>query len=355
LQDDLSSLMPGTFQAAVLVQSRAPLEIRELEFPEHLLPGQVLVKVIYSGACASQLHEIDARKGVDPYLPHMLGHEAVGEVVLCGPGVRTKKPGDMVVAHWRKSLGHDAEPARFGSEIGWINAGPVATFSEYAVVSENRLTLLPPTVSLESAPLFGCALTTGFGAVVREARVSPGQSAVVVGFGGVGISILKALQLVSSTPIVVVDVSEEKLTLAESLGADVVILSDGTAGSMESQVQAVLPNGADVVFEVTGNRTAIEEAYTATSASGCTVLVGVPSASDPASFNTLPLHLGKTLVGSHGGSSEPNVDIPRIASLVASGKLSVDDFPTTQFALADVNSALDALRSGILGRVILKP
>lgn len=355
MRDDLASLMPVTFKAAVLVESRAPLQILELKSPEHLLAGQVLIKVIYSGACASQLHEIDARKGADPYLPHMLGHEAVGEVVLCGPAVTTKKPGDTVVAHWRKSVGHEAQPAKFESEIGWINAGPVATFSEYAVVSENRTTLLPAAVSVESAPLFGCALTTGFGAVVREARVSPGQSAVVVGFGGVGISILKALQLVSAVPIVVVDVSKEKLTLAKSLGADLVILSDGTAGSMESQVRAILPNGADFVFEVTGNRTAIEEAYTATSTSGCTVLVGVPSAANPASFATLPLHLGRTLMGSHGGSSDPALDIPRIASLVANGKLRLDDFPTTQFALAEVNSALDALRSGILGRVILKP
>jgi S-(hydroxymethyl)glutathione dehydrogenase/alcohol dehydrogenase len=249
----------------------------ELEPPEQLSPGQILIKVIFSGVCASQLHEIEARKGVDLYLPHMLGHEAVGEVIMCGPGVMTKKPGDTVVAHWRKGLGYDSEPARFSSEIGWVNAGPVATFSEYAVISENRLTLLPEAVSLESAPLFGCALTTGFGAVVRESRVSPGQSAVIVGFGGVGISILKALQLVSSLPIVVVDVCEEKLRLAKSLGADFVILSDGTAGSMESQVRSILPHGADVVFEVTGNRTAIEEAYIATSTTGCTVLVGVPS------------------------------------------------------------------------------
>lgn len=355
MQNDLGTLVPTAFKAAVLAESRAPLEILELEPPARLAPGQVLIKVIFSGACASQLHEIDARKGVDPYLPHMLGHEAVGNVVLCGPGVKTKKPGDTVIAHWRKGLGYEAEPARFGSEIGWINAGPVATFSEYAVVSENRLTLLPEAISIENAPLFGCALTTGFGAVVREARVSPGQSAVVVGFGGVGISILKALKLVSASPIVVVDVSEEKLTLAKSLGADFVLPSDGTAGSMESQVRSVLPHGADVVFEVTGNRIAIEESYTATSAVGCTVLVGVPSAADPASLATLPLHLGKTLVGSYGGSSKPDEDIPRIASLVANGKLRLDDFPTTQFSLVDVNSALDALRHGTLGRIIVKP
>lgn len=345
----------GTFKAAVLVKSRAPLEMLDLEFPENLLPGQVLIKVLYSGTCASQLHEIEARKGVDPYLPHMLGHEAVGEVVLCGPGVKTKQPGDVVVAHWRKSIGYEAEPAKFGSAIGLVNAGPVATFSEFAVVSENRLTSLPEAFPVESAPLLGCALTTGFGTVVREARVSPAQSSVVVGFGGVGISILKALQLISSYPIIVVDVSEEKLTLAKNLGADSVILSDGDAGTLESKVRAILPDGADFVFEVTGNRIAIEEAYLATAATGCTVLVGVPSAEDPASFATLPLHLGKTLLGSHGGASIPGVDIPRIATLVARGKLSVDDFPTVQYSLSDVNSALDALRSGILGRVILKP
>ena len=350
-----ASLMPATFRAAVLVESRALLEVMELEFPAELLPGQVLIRVIYSGACASQVHEIDARKGVDAYLPHMLGHEAVGEVVLCGPAVTTKRPGEMVIAHWRKSLGHDAGAAKFMSKMGLVNAGPVATFAEYAVVSENRLSPLPASIPLESAPLLGCALTTGFGAVVREAQVSPGQSAVVVGFGGVGISILKALHLVSSFPIVVVDISEEKLALAESMGADEVILSDGSVGSIESQVRAVFPTGADFVFEVTGSRTPIEEAYAVTNQSGCTVLVGVPAAADPASLPTLPLHLGRRLIGSHGGSSEPDVDIPRIGSLVASGKIRLDDFPTTIFSLSDVNSALDALRSGTLGRIILKP
>lgn len=336
------------------MESNTPLRLVEIDMPKYLSAGQVLVRIIYSGACASQLHEIEARKGEDRYLPHLLGHEAVGEVIECGPGVQTKSPGDIVIAHWRKGDGIEAGPSVFNSSIGAINGGSVTTFSEYSLISENRLTVLPREISFENAPLLGCSLTTGYGAVVKEANVRPGESAVIIGFGGVGISILKALKLVSAFPIVVVDVVEEKLTLARKLGADFVIHSTTKIDSISNQLFEIIPEGADVVFEVTGNQRAIEDAYLISNNSGRTILIGVPEHNKPANIKTLPLHLGKKLIGSHGGSINPSLDIPRIAKIIRANKLSLEDFPKTYFALGKINDALNELRAGALGRILIK-
>jgi len=346
--------VPSSFLAAVLMEVSQPLSLLNLNTPESLDFGQVLVKIFRSGACASQVHEIDGRKGEDPYLPHMLGHEAVGEVVGFGPGISKFDLGDVVVAHWRKSTGIDAAAPKFESQLGQINAGPITTFSEYSVISENRLTRLPHGFDINLAPLLGCALTTGYGAVVHEAKVIPGESAAVIGFGGIGISILKMLQTISAQPILVVDVSRDKLDLALEMGADHVIDASELTDDLSGAIESAIGGKADVVFEATGIKGSIEAAYSATSNYGRTVLIGVPDPKDPATIPTLPLHFGKRIFGSHGGSSNPDVDIHRIAKLVRSKKIDISDFPTQRFKLLDCLEAVDCLRNGAMGRVILE-
>lgn len=345
--------IPSRFAMAVLEELGSALSIREVHRPAQLEVGQVLVRLIRSGLCASQLHEIDGRKGPDGYLPHTLGHEGVAEVVQVGPGVARVFPGDLVILHWRPSSGINAPPAKYQSDLGLVNAGPVTTFSDLSVVSENRLTNLPEGVSIDLAPLFGCSLTTGFGAVVREARVLPGESAVILGFGGVGIAILKAIQLVSAGPLVVFDVDEQKISLALAMGAEYAQCVSADEGGLAEQAIALLGRAPDVVFEVTGQRHLIEQGYAMTADSGRTVLVGVPDASNPALIPTLPLHLGKRLIGSHGGSSKPDEDIPRLASLVASGRLNLDDIPLSIFPLSEINSAIGLMRAGNVGRIVI--
>lgn len=330
-----------------------PLEILEVNSPRELEPGQVFVRVLKSGACASQVHEVDGRKGPDSYLPHMLGHEGIAEVIRVGPGVLKVTQGDLVILHWREGSGIRARPATYESSSGAVNAGLVTTFSEYAIVSENRMTRLPDSVPLEFAPLFGCALTTGFGAVVYEAEVKPGESAVILGFGGVGISILKALKLISANPILVVDVDPRKADLALAMGADFAEVVGPAEPDLKKRVAKRLGELPDTVFEVTGHRHLIEQSYQMVNTSGRALLVGVPHVSDPAEFSTLPLHLGKRLLGSHGGSTLPDRDIPQIAKLVQSGRMVLDDIPIEMFTLLQVNDALDALRTGTLGRILL--
>ena len=129
--------------AAVLVELGKPLVLEELEIPK-LKYGQVLVKVLCSGICGSQIGEINGVKGTDKYLPHLLGHEGTGLVLECGEGVNSVNKDDKVVLHWRKGDGiQSPAPTYHSKNLGTVNAGWVTTFNQYAVVSENRITTIP--------------------------------------------------------------------------------------------------------------------------------------------------------------------------------------------------------------------
>src|SRR5579862_7195057 len=152
-------------KAAVLAKSREPLIVDEIEFPAELEAGQVLVRILYTTICGAQINEIEAIKGPDKYLPHLLGHEASGTVLETGPGVTHVANGDTVVLHWRPSRGIQSRPPAYRWRGQKLNAGWVTTFNEYAVVSENRLTPIPEHTDLKLAPLFGCAVTTAAGVI----------------------------------------------------------------------------------------------------------------------------------------------------------------------------------------------
>ena len=166
-------------KAAVLVQSKAPLEVVDVKLPDGLVYGQVHVKIHFSGICGAQINEIEAVKGPDKFLPHLLGHEASGTVLRIGPGVKTVKPNDRVVLHWRPSAGIQSEAPKYDWNGRTVNAGWVTTFNEEAFISENRLTVIPDTFPLRLAPLFGCAITTATGVVNNDAQVKIGQSVVI--------------------------------------------------------------------------------------------------------------------------------------------------------------------------------
>src|SRR5260370_14268823 len=176
-------------KAAVLVESRKPLVVDQIEFPDRLEVGQVLVKIFYTSICGAQINEIDAVKGPDKFLPHLLGHEASGRVVEIGPGVTGVKADDTVVLHWRPSRGIQSSTPHYRWHGRRLNAGWVTPFNDYAVVSENRLTVIPSDYDLKVAPLFGCAVTTAVGVINNDAHVRIGESGVGFGAGGVGLNI----------------------------------------------------------------------------------------------------------------------------------------------------------------------
>lgn len=347
---------PKTTKAAVLVELNKPLQVADIELPKELFFGQVLVKVAYSGICGAQFNEIEGAKGPDKFLPHLLGHEGSGIVLEVGAGVKTVQAGAHVVLHWRPSDGIQSEAPIYQWGKQKVNAGWVTTFNEYAVVSENRLTVIPRDFDPRIAPLFGCAVTTAMGVINNDAQVKIGQSVVIFGVGGVGLNIAQAAEMVSAYPIVGVDLHDHKLKMAEHFGMTYGINSKNSSQEdIKGQIlKLVGTKGADVVIDTTGNARIIELSYELTHPDGKTILVGVPRKGDNVSIYTLPLHFKKILKGSHGGSAQPHIDIPRYIRLYETGRLKLDKLITHEFKLDKINAALDVIRKGESGRVVLK-
>jgi S-(hydroxymethyl)glutathione dehydrogenase/alcohol dehydrogenase len=341
-----------TAKAAILAQSRAPLIVDEIALPDALGVGQVLVKVLYSTICGAQLNEIAAAKGPDKFLPHLLGHEAAARVIEIGPGVTTVKPDDTVVLHWRPSQGIQCQPPAYKWRDNKLNAGWVTTFNEYAAVSENRMTVIPSNYNLRDAPLLGCAVTTAAGVINNDASVKIGESVVVFGVGGVGLNVVQFANLAGANPIVAIDLVDAKLDMARARGATHA-LNPNAVADVDAEVRKIVGlSGPDKVIETTGVKSVIELAYNLTHADGTCVLVGVPS--EKVSIYTLPIHFNKVLTGSHGGDAVPHVDIPRLIRLIEAGRLSFEGLITHEFPLDDINAALDTVRSGTAGRVLLR-
>ena len=334
-------------KAAILVQSNAPLELAELEMPERLSFGQVHVRLHYSGICGAQINEIEAAKGPDKFLPHLLGHEGSGIVERIGEGVTRVQPGDHVVLHWRPSGGLQCQPPKYRWGSKTVNAGWVTTFNDEAIVSENRLTVIPKDFDLRTAPLFGCAVTTAVGVVNNDAQLKIGQSVVIFGIGGVGLNIAQAARMVSAHPIVGIDLHDSKLDMASRWGLTHTLNSATEGPALAEKIRSIVgKSGADVVIDTTGNTRVIELAYDLTHPDGRTILVGVPRAGEKASIYTLPLHFKKILKGSHGGSVSPDLEIPRLINLIRADKMTLDGLITHEFPLSQVNEAIAAHRSG---------
>jgi Zn-dependent alcohol dehydrogenase len=345
--------VPRSMKAAILVGQHRDLVVDEVELPARLEHGQALVRVHYSGLCGSQVGEIDGVKGADPHLPHLLGHEGSATVLAVGPGVRRFGVGDRVVLHWRKAAGIESPTPAYRWRGQPLNAGWVTTLNEYAVVSENRATPIDAGADAESAVLLGCAATTGLGVVANDACVRIGESVVVLGCGGVGSFVVQGAAMTSAHPVVAVDRTQAKLELARRLGATHVV--DANGGDVERHVADVLRAGADVVVETTGRAELIEAAYRMCAPQGRVVLVGVPRADERARIDTLALHFGKRLIGSHGGAAAPDTDIPRYLALHRAGKLALDDVVTERVKLDDVNTAIARLRAGeVTGRCVVE-
>ncbi len=350
----MSMTMPKTMKAAILVEQRKPLVIAEIELPQSLDVGQVLVQVHYSGICGSQLGEIDGAKGEDKFLPHLLGHEGSGTVIETGPGVRYVKAGDKVVLHWRKGLGIEPVPPKYRWDGKTVNAGWITTFNEYAIVAENRVTVIPDDSDLEVAALFGCAVTTGFGVVVNNSKIRIGESVVVFGAGGVGLNIVQAAALAGAYPVIAVDLYDNKLALAREMGATHLINAQKT-DARQAILDIAGTVGVDAFVDNTGQPAIIEMGYQLTKPEGRVTLVGVPRKGNNIGIYSLPLHFGKGLSGSHGGEAVPQEDIPRYHQLYRAGRIKLRELITDFYSLEEINTAIRKMRDGTLaGRCLIR-
>ena len=337
-------------KSAILVHSNKPLIVADIDLPHKLDFGQVLVKIKFSGICGAQINEIEAVKGKDKFLPHLLGHEGSGIVEKIGAGVSTVKVGDHVVLHWRKGSGIQSNTPKYNWNNKTVNAGWVTTFNEKAVISENRLTVIPKDFSLRTAALFGCSVTSGFGAVNNDAQVKIGQSVIIFGIGGMGINIAYACSLVSAYPIIGVDVHNHKIKMGKKFGLTHGIINKS---NLKDEIKKINENkNIDIVFETTGNSKLMEKAYELTPNNGKTIFVGVPN--KKISIYSLPLAFDKIMKASHGGASIPNEDIPRYVKLVKNNKINFNNLITHEYKLSEINKAISLFKTGKAGRILIK-
>ena len=348
-----SDNLPEQTKAAILTCQNRPLTVDLIDLPSDLEIGQILVEVIYSGICGSQIGEINGVKGDDKYLPHLLGHEGFAKVLAIGAGVTVAKPGDTVVLHWRKGIGIQSETPKYKWRDRTVNAGWVTTFNQFCVVSENRCTVVPADTDPRTAPLFGCAITTGFGAIVNDAKAKIGDSIVIFGAGGVGLNIIQAAKLTSCYPIIAVDLYQSRLKLAYQAGATHTIDSS-IHDAFESIKEILNGDEVDIFIDNTGSPSIVEKGYEICGSHGKLILVGVPHYSSKISINTLALHFGRNILGSHGGDSNPSVDIRKYLKLVNQKLIDLSPLVTNEYGLDDINLAIEAMSSGsTAGRIII--
>jgi S-(hydroxymethyl)glutathione dehydrogenase / alcohol dehydrogenase len=342
------------FKAAVLEESHKPLVVQEIEWNRKLDWCQVLVKVLYTTICGSQLNEIDAVKGTDKFLPHLLGHEGVAIVQECGPGVMHIKRNDLVVLHWRPGAGMQSPtPAYWGTPgTRLIKAGWVTTFNEYAVVSENRCTPIPDSQHNREMSLFGCAVTTAHGVICNETQVKIGDAVVVLGVGGVGLCVVQMAALAGAAQIIAVDIDQKKLKLAEHYGATYVL--DSRDSDTQELGQAIIDHCGrqpDVVIETTGLKHLYEMGYKIAVSNGRFVSVGVQK--ENISINPLKLKDGLRLTQSHGGNCQPDRDIPRLFNMLQEGRFRLEGMIAKTVSLDNINEGIEYMRSGGVGRVLV--
>lgn len=338
-------------EAALLVEPGKPLVIATIETPA-LKPGQVLVEIAFSGACGTQLMEVAGEKGEDRWCPHCLGHEATGIVIDRGPAVTKVKAGDKVVLSWIKGTGIEAGGAVYDWDGRTVNAGGVTTFQRHAVVSENRLTLLPADLPLELGVLLGCAAPTGMGAVYNVLALKAGDAIAVFGTGGIGLSALMAATLGGAGPVIGIDLKASRRELALAFGATHVI--DPAAGEVAAGIKAIAPNGVDLAVEATGVPAVMADAVSVVRPQGGrAVVIGNARAGSELRISPGVFNQGKSLLGTWGGDSVPDRDYARYGRLIASGRFPVRSLLSAPYRLEEINEALADMRSGKVGRPLI--
>lgn len=358
-----------TVRAALLTEVGGPMSLVDLDLPEPG-PGQVRVSIEATGVCHSDLSL--ARGTLRQPVPAVLGHESAGTVSAVGPGVTSCAPGGRVVLVW-------AAPCRAcwfcAQGEPWLcerssdaAAQPYATvdgrdvypglstggFATETVVSEHAVLAVPDGVPLEQAALVGCAVMTGIGAVLESAKAQPGESVLVVGLGGVGLSAVQGAKLAGAGQVIAVDRSPEKLELAQRLGATDV-LEDG--GELAKQVRGLTGGrGADHAIDCVGLAETIRSSWSATRRGGTTVVVGIGGKEQQVSFSALELfHFARTITGCVYGGADPAVLMPRILAHAAAGEVDLGALISGTIGLDGIDAAFDQMSAGVGARLVVRP
>jgi len=353
-----------------------PLRIEEvnLDGPGE---GEVLVEVRAAGLCHSDLSQVAGlRKRT---VPVVMGHEGAGIVREVGRGVTGLAPGDHVVMTVGSGCGHcrycvDRRPvlcdavgasrakgllmtgrrllSRSGAPL--FHHSGVSSFAQYAVTVPGTLVKVDPSIPLDIAAMFGCAVVTGAGCVLNAAGVRPGQSVAVIGLGGVGLCAVMAARVAGATQIIGIDINEDKFSLAGDLGCTHTL--SARDANLVAHVRDLTNGGVDYAFEISGSRPAMATAIAITCKGGEVVGVGLGPSSELYEYAHVALvSEEKVFRGSLMGSGVPERDLPKYLQLFQQGRLPVDRLKSGTIGFGELNVALDRLDQGSVLRQLLLP
>lgn len=356
-------------KAAVLHEQNTPMEIEEVEISKPG-PREVLVRPLAVGVCHSDLHFLD---GSYPYMmPTILGHESAGIVEEVGADVTSVKKGDHVITclsafcgHCNKCLtGHlslcsSPEVSRKEGEAPRLSqkGNPVhqflnlSSFAELMLIHEFACVAVRDDMPMDRAALIGCSTTTGVGAVFHTAKVEPGSTVAVIGCGGVGLAAINGAAIAGAGQIIAVDMQDSKLELAKIMGATHTV--NASQGDPVAEVIEMTQGGCDYTFEAIGLKVTTEQSFKMLGRGGVATVIGMIPVGTMVELHGVEFLGEKKIQGSNMGSNRFPVDMPRFVDFYMNGKLHLDEMISKRIKLAEVNEALEALKSGVEARHVI--
>ena len=356
-------------RAVILRELNQDFEIRddvELHGPG---PGEVRMRMVASGLCHS---DVSFQNGTAPVrLPSVVGHEGAGEILAVGEGVDGVAVGDHAVISWVPPCGRcffclERQPNlcltgliqaattphfKLGDEDIFSGVG-TATFAEETVIPAAGAIVIPKDIPLDIAALVGCGVMTGVGAVVNAARLRPGSSVLVIGCGGVGVSVIMGARAAGAAEIVAVDTVERKLEWAQQFGATHTAKPEELEALKGELTQG---RGFDYAFEVVGVTDTIQTAWANTRRGGTTVVVGMPRAGQMVELDAYEIFFSeKTLVSSFYGSGDVRTDFLRWLRMWQRGQLDLEAMVTRRIDLGEVNDGVRAMLAGEVIRTVIE-
>ncbi len=357
-------------KAAVLIEPNKPLVIEDLTISKPG-PHEVLIRTAACGLCHSDLHFIE---GAYPHpLPAVPGHEAAGIVEAVGSEVRTVKPGDAVVTCLSAYCGHcefcvtgrmslclggdtrraPGAPARLSRSDGsavnqMLN---LSAFAEQMLIHEHACVKINPDMPLDRAAIIGCAVTTGAGTIFNACKVTPGETVVVVGCGGVGLATINAAKIAGAGRIIAADPIPEKRALAMKLGATDAI--DATAEGAAATIVEMTKGGVDHAIEAVGRPASAQLAVNVLRRGGTATILGMMPLAEKVGLSAMDLLSGKKLQGAIMGGNRFPVDIPRLVDFYIRGLLDLDSIIAERIPLSAINDGFDKMKKGDSARSVI--
>lgn len=356
--------------AAVAHQAGQPLSIEtiQLEGPRE---GEVLVEIKATGVCHTDAYTLS---GKDPegLFPSVLGHEGAGVVVEVGKGVTSVAPGDHVIPLYtpecrqckfclsrktnlcqaiRATQGKGLMPdgsSRFsmGGRMLHHYMG-TSTFANYTVLPEIAVAKIRKDAPFDKVCYIGCGVTTGIGAVIWTAKVSPGDNVVVFGLGGIGLNVIQGCRLAGANMIVGIDINPERKTIAESFGMTHFVNPNEIRGDLVPYLVDLTGGGADYSFECVGNVKLMRQALECCHKGwGTSVIIGVAGAGEEIATRPFQLVTGRVWKGSAFGGARGRTDVPKIVDWYMEGKIKIDPLITHVMPLSEVNNAFHLMEKG---------